>query len=381
MFPRRADLAKLVPDLKVPKSLVQFAKGRLFRTDGLPVDDTTAALLERHREPTDPEARSRIEALLSRIMSVSDLTPQLYSQFANNPNSIANWFPALHASIEAAPGTPLSTPRTRILRLPIELAQFMRVEYQDTNQVSRQAFNEVVFSGLGLADDQTYFLKTGTFSSKFQFANARCAEPREAGEYLQVVNNLAMMLGAGSTVDICARDYIEPMEGTPTIYGGMPLRCEFRAFVDLDDLRLMGVVPYWHPSVMVKALALADDAAGLGHIRGDRPVYEAEEPRLTAEFHRLLPAVSGAVGSLVPELATRLSGAWSLDIMADRGTLYAIDMAVLPESALVDQLLVTDEYTLVSPEYVRQRMAPAVVYPEPDAPFEGPFYDSGAPAV
>lgn len=376
MFPRKADLASLVPSLKVPKSLVQFAKGRLFRTDGLPIDDTIAALLERHRVG-DADTREHIEGLLPRLMSVSDLTPQLYSQFANNPNSIANWFPALHASLTEAESV-LQVPRTRILRLPIELAQFMRVEYPDTNDVSRAAFNQAVFQGLGLEEGETYFLKTGTFSSKFQFANARCTEPEEAGEYFQVINNLAMMLGAGTTVDLCARDYVEPEEGTPTIYGGMPLRCEFRAFVDLDDRRLLGVTPYWHPSVMTKALALADGDAGLGHIAADLPTYQAAAPGLDAEFHRLLPEVSAAVEGLLPALGSRLSGAWSLDIMADRGVLWAIDMATMAESALTEQLLVTDEYSLVDPEYVRERLDRTLVYGEPDVPFTGVRYDSAA---
>lgn len=129
---------------------------------------------------------------------------------------------------------------------------------------------------------------------------------------------------------------------------------------------------------MTKALALADGDAGLGHITADLPTYQAAAPGLDAEFHRLLPEVSAAVEGLLPALGSRLSGAWSLDIMADRGVLWAIDMATMAESALTEQLLVTDEYSLVDPEYVRERLDRPLVYGEPDVPFTGVRYDSGA---
>lgn len=63
-----------------------------------------------------------------------------------------------------------------------------------------------------------------------------------------------MTVGTGHTVDLVVREYIEDVENNPTIYNGMPLRTEFRAFVDWDKNELIGVVPYWHPIVMKHAL-------------------------------------------------------------------------------------------------------------------------------
>lgn len=88
-------------------------------------------------------------------------------------------------------------PKTKVERLPVELAQFIRLDYQDTTQESREIFNQIIFKLLELEEDKTYFIKTGTFSSKFQYHNARCTEPLEMGEYFQVVNNFAMEVGAG----------------------------------------------------------------------------------------------------------------------------------------------------------------------------------------
>lgn len=50
------------------------------------------------------------------------------------------------------------------------------------------------------------------------------------------------------------REYIEDIEGNPTIYNIMPLRAKFRTFVDSDTNELIGVVPLLAPIVMKRAL-------------------------------------------------------------------------------------------------------------------------------
>lgn len=53
----------------------------ITRTDGFDVGQTVADL-ENHPEQ---------EGLLSRLLSVSDLTEKTYKRFAENPNSLYNW--------------------------------------------------------------------------------------------------------------------------------------------------------------------------------------------------------------------------------------------------------------------------------------------------
>ena len=368
------------------RGLAMFAPGYIVRSDGLPVDETLADLRRAFDEKVragDAPAAQQIYALASRTASISDLTEDLYARFAANPASIANWFPALEQAVTES-GSSFRLPATSIMRLSPELAQYLRLEYTGTNDLSRKLFDQLVFDGLGLERGRTYFLKTGTFSSKFEFANARCTEPEEAGQYFQVINNAAMVLGAGDTVDLCAREYIEPEVGTPTIYHGMPLRTELRAFVDLGDPvpqttslaqslgltvraatrepALLGITPYWHPSVMVRALALAERQPGMDHIRGDYDTYLAAQNSLVAGFDAHRDGVAANLTALIEPLrAAGLSGAWSIDVMVDRGDQWLIDAAPMRTSALTEQLLVTDEYSLADPKRIEQLAGELIV--------------------
>lgn len=244
--PSAKALKTLVEKMFKPVTRRAIIPGRIARTDGLPVNQTISDLENLIQAlPENSSDRTKVENLLSRIISVSDLTENLYQRFAENKNSMYNWFKEAKYAIDNTL-TELKYPKTKILRLPIELAQFIRLEYQETSKEDREFFNDYIFQQFGLEDGKTYFIKTGTFSSKFQFANAKCSEPREMGEYFQVINNFAMLVGAGDTIDLVVREYIEDVEGNPTIYNGMPLRTEFRAFVDCDKNEVIGIVPYWN---------------------------------------------------------------------------------------------------------------------------------------
>lgn len=377
-FPTRAQLAMLrTPgEDQIPDTFVQFAPGAICRTDGLPVDQTLGNVAEQRRKALahgDFAGAENLYGLFSRMASVSDLTPALYDHFCANATSIANWYPALYQAL-ASQGEKrkFCVPQTTIARLPVELAQFTRIEYASSTPASRAIFNDIIFNLFGLEDGRTYFIKTGTFSSKFEFANAKCSEPREMGEYFQAINNFAMMVGAGDSVDLCVRDYIEANSATPTIYHGMPLRPEFRVFVDLDADEVLGITPYWHPSVMRNALA-ASEALGMDYIRDDAKVYEQRLPYLTKQFEAHRDTLVTWVKDLIPGID--LSGCWSLDIMLEADEMWLIDMAEMHRSALADVLLHTNEYSLVGPQRLRKTQErPEVIYP----PQEGSFGQGAA---
>lgn len=378
MFPTRKLLSLVDPHPEVPLDLVQFAPGKIMRTDGLDVDGTLAVFAAEFNKAETDTQRRQMHGLFHRTASVSDLTPALYERFSRNPNSMAYWLPKVVAANNAAAQAnadtqantaghaPFAIPETTIWRLPIELAQFIRIEYAQTNQISRETFNKLVASAFNLQEGHTYFIKTGVFSSKFEFANAKCSEPEEMGEYFQVINNIAMMLGAGETVDLVVREYIEDVEDNPTIYHGMPLRTEYRAFVDFDHCdtatnqprpRVLGITPYWHPSVMEKALALAssDVGAHFGHITDDYHTYRAHKDQLMAKFHDHRDDVLDRLNTLLlPLYGQGMRGQWSLDVMKNGDQFYLIDLALMCESALADLLTVTDEYATVEPTVISE---------------------------
>ena len=372
MFPTKKMLALFQPTNPVPADLVQFAPGKLMRTDGLPVDKTLNDISQMFYATdtdsiTDQYMHRQYHGLFHRTASVSDLTEDLYKRFKLNPNSMTHWLPkvvAANNTVTSAAPAPFLIPETTIWRLPIELAQYIRIPYEDTTPASRVLFNDIISTVFELKPDTTYFIKTGTFSCKFEFANARCSEPEEMGEYFQVIQNIAMSLGAGESVDLVVREYIEDTEDNPTIYHGMPLRTEYRAFIDLDhcdpttgepEPRLLGITPYWHPSVMEKALALAssDVGAGFGHINDDYHTYREHKDSLMSKFHVHRDDVIARITALLPALrAQGLQGQWSMDIMKNGEDFYLIDMALMCESALSELLAVTDEYATVEPSII-----------------------------
>ena len=100
-------------------------------------------------------------------------------------------------------------------------------------------------AAVGLDPNESYFLKTGTYSSKYDYRNAHVDDPHEVaqiGEYLLYIQSQAVdmagplnepaMYGVSTTNEFVVREYIPDRLGLPTIYMGLPLRCEYRCFID-----------------------------------------------------------------------------------------------------------------------------------------------------
>ena len=386
-----------------PTNKPMFYPGYIKRTDGLDVDNTLIQLNANYA--TNPD---HIHGTFHRLASISDLEPTLYNHCTNNPTSIGNWLPPLIKAHRQTNNPALHIPTTRTVRLDHELAQYLRVEFSDTNKLSQHIFDAYLFNELKL-DDTDYFIKTGTFSGKFQFANAHCTEPDEIGQYFHVINNFAMSVGAGETVDLAIRDYIpDTRETTPTIYNGMPLRCEYRLFIDFGDnpeahnhteptrraayahkfadphedtdncpAHIMGITHYWHRRVMRQHFAMLNNPefAGYSGINPqDAATYRACEAELDAQFDQHLDSVRAGAEELLPGMyAEGFRGQWSMDVMvnaADTGevVLYLIDMALMCESALSDELDTVDELRYVPVEDIRTAAGRKILWyaPAPD---------------
>lgn len=208
----------------------------------------------------------------------------------------------------------------------------MRVDYADTTPASRDFFNHWLFDKFELEPNGEYFIKTGNFSSKFEFRNAHLLEPLEIGDYFSVINNFAMQVGAGLTNDVVVREWIADPEQHDTIYSGMPLRTEFRAFIDCDRKQLIDIVPYWNPIVMKNVLS--QQGQFCADIQKDYQTYLKNQDRLTNEFNQWHNQIRKDLQPVIDKL--QLDGCWSLDIMKSGTDFYIIDMADMRDSALTD---------------------------------------------
>ena len=306
-------------------------------------------LLDMWRRATDPKrsARQRHEAygMFRTGLDLLDLDPVMYRMLDMNPASIGHWLPALVKANEGK--TFFRIPKTTIAKAPLTLLQLSRVEYESLTAATLDVVDRWAQAAFRLKPDESYFLKTGTFSNKYDFRNAHVTEPHEVmqiGEYLLYLQSQAVEMagplsqpatyGVSTTNEMVVREYIPDTHDLPTIYMGLPLRCEYRCFIDCDTDELLGIHPYWDPKVMNHRFRDWPDSDN-PHMRHDAVTYKLREPSLMREYEATKDLVATHVVGLLPGLD--LAGQWSLDIMRDGDDYWLIDMAPAERSTFYEQ--------------------------------------------
>lgn len=283
-------------------------------------------------------------------LDLLDLDYITYEMIGTNPNSMGYWFPALE---KAASGQEFfKIPATKIIKVPLPILQLTRLDYFSLTSTTLHIVDAWAREAFELDEDKAYFIKTGTYSSKYDFRNAKVTTPvevREIGQYLLFIHAQALAMahydlsnrkqpciyGVSTTNEWVVREYIEDKEGLPCIYHGMPLHTEYRAFVDFDADELIGIVPYWDPETMKKRFFEESDA-DTADMKHDYIIYCKEEERLRKTFDQNKDRITEHLRKLIPNVA--LSGQWSLDIMQNEEDFWLIDMALAANSAFVEKL-------------------------------------------
>lgn len=310
-----------------------------------PPGDTASALLWQYKRFTDmtlPESdRKMAYHMFRQGLDILDLDAITYEILSMNQNSMSHWLPAL---VEACRGnTFFKIPATRIAKVPLTLLQMTRLDYESLTQTTRAIIDRWAFKAFQLDEAKDYFVKTGTYSSKFDFRNAHvhgAKEVRELGEYLAYIQYQATMMagplvqpstyGISTTNEWVVRDFIPDKENNPTIYKGLPLHTEYRIFIDCDKDILLGFTPYWEPETMKKRFGHGSDANS-PHQMHDYVIYKAHEETLTDRFYASIDLVLQEIERIISKL--NLKGQWSLDVMQNGSDFWLIDMALAENSA------------------------------------------------
>lgn len=224
------------------------------------------------------------------------------------------------------------------------MLQMSRIDFDALTPATKQIVDKVCFDAFDLDEEKDYFVKTGTFSSKFDFRNAHvhgAKEVRELGEYLLFISNMAVQMagplsqpsiyGVSTTNEWVVREYIHDPENDPCIYKGMPLRTEYRVFVDFDANEILGISPYWEPETMKKRFSRGKDASSPHQIH-DYVIFKAHEDRLMERYDAHKDEIMGQLQSMLPDF--EMTGQWSIDVMQSGSDFYIIDMALAANSAL-----------------------------------------------
>lgn len=275
-------------------------------------------------------------------LDILDLDPVIYEMLGMNQNSMGNWFPTLKNAVDKSGF--FKYPKTKIVKVPLPILQLTRLDYSAHTPTTLKIVNDFCMKAFDLDVNKKYFIKTGTYSSKFDFRNALVQgekEVRELGEYLLFIHFQALQMasplsqpiiyGVSTTNEWVVREFVEDVEENPTIYKGMPLRTEYRFFVDFDTKEVLGVSPYWREDVMIRSFQRNPQDP---HNKHDYVIYKMHEERLYKKYNDNVDNLKEKVQVLIQEMD--LSGQWSLDIMQNGEEFYVIDMAGAADSALSD---------------------------------------------
>lgn len=301
-------------------------------------------LYKEYLHGNNQKKREQAYHMFRQGLDILDLDEVTYEIIGTNPNSMGHWFPQL---VEACSGQGFfKIPATTIAKVPLTLLQLTRQEYQQMTQTTLNIVDQWAYKTFQLDKSKEYFIKTGTYSSKFDFRNAHVhgeKEVEELGEYLLFIHYQALQMasplskpciyGVSTTNEWVVREFIHDKENNPCIYKGLPLHTEYRVFVDCETDQVIGISPYWEPETMKKRFGYEEDANNPHQIH-DYVIYRTHEETLMKRYQENKDIVVENLKAFLPKL--NLKGQWSIDIMQNGEEFWIIDMALAENSAFYE---------------------------------------------
>ena len=341
-LPAPNNLITIEEVMALPEHLRPELTGSMVKMDiGEGSSEQIVFMLKKYLETND----IKYYHMFRQGLDILDLDPITYQILSMNRNSIGNWLPAL---VEANKNKDFfKIPSTKILKVPIPVLQLTRLEYMDLTRTTKEIINRYIYKVFDLDDENDYFIKTGTYSSKFDFRNAKVTKGNEVhdlGEYLLFIHYQALLMasplngksiyGVSTTNEWVVREWIEDKENNPTIYHGLPLHTEFRVFVDCDSKEVLSIENYWKPEVMEKRFS-ENRGDGIDD-KHDSVTFLLNKERLCKRYEDNKEKVIEEIKKILPDL--NLKGQWSIDVMLNGDDFWLIDMAIAENSFYYDSI-------------------------------------------
>ena len=327
---------------KYPEELRPQLTGNLAKVD---ISEPSYKILLQnyagYKDARDDRMKKFYYNLFRQGLDILDLDDFTYQMLEMNPNTMGFWLPPLAKAL--CGNKFFRIPDTKILRVPLPMLQLTRLGFETLNPVTKEIVNRYCKRIFKLDEHEDYFIKTGTYSSKYEFRNAHIHDTKEInemGEYFLFLNHLTCSMasplnnicfyGANTTNEWVLREYIKDKEHNPTIYNGLPLHTEFRVFVDFDADEVLGISPYWRADVMKGKFKNASTPQE----RHDYVIYQMHEDILQSRYDDSARMILEEIKKILPTV--ELVGQWSIDVMRNGDDYYIIDMALAENSALND---------------------------------------------
>ena len=179
---------------EIPEAYRPDLTGTLYKKDI--AENTSSALLYEYKmylENTNPKIKQQFYNMFRQGFDILDLYSLTYKIIDQNRNSMGYWLPTMTGAVKNQDF--FKIPATKILKVPLSLLQLTRQEYTALTPATMRIVDEFCYKAFGLEPDKEYFIKTGTFSSKFDFRNAHVVgekEVNELGEYLLFIHYQAL---------------------------------------------------------------------------------------------------------------------------------------------------------------------------------------------
>lgn len=259
-----------------------------------------------------------------------------------NPNNFDYWFEKIKDITE------FEIPKTKIIKFaPVIVAMMYNSDVSDKQIELLDGLikKELKESGFNYND---LFIKTGTYSGKYDFRDCHCKITDNLFERFYRISYDAAMVGAGVPPTMILREFIPSDESTPKIYRGMPLRSEYRVFVDFDNEKIMGIVDYWNENEMCKLANGENLEEAKFRTKSYTPYKKYEKERFEyfstwLEWYENLDeeTVENQKKYILEKIdplvkSHTLNGRWSVDIMIENNKYYLIDMAIAEQSAMYE---------------------------------------------
>ena len=304
------------------------------------LDDMREAIMSRIWEENREQFKKDLDSLLTGDFNLPEMSEeemqqaeQNYKQWLEeNPNNFSKWWSVVYE--ETKPSDVVLLPKTIVFDVPMEVLKCCYGDHPGQDQLTVSNFiAEKVWPLVKetFPDAKKLFIKNATFSDKFDFSDSCLVEEPSIASLTSHMMNLnyqAACVEAGGGLELVVREYIEATEIPDTIYEGMPLRPEMRAFIDFtsEKPRWCYDVFYWDYDTV-----------------RDKLWSERDQEVFDKCYHKIYTMYMWRRGRFYQPILDFLSqcsgfdGIWSVDFILEQNRCWLIDMATGPASVYWDE--------------------------------------------
>jgi hypothetical protein len=258
----------------------------------------------------DPD--NKVADLLANVKrpDEAETTRNLYRYDREQENLFSRWYSHIK-------DCGIRVPQSMIFRVPPDvMCALYEPSIDKANETLIKKWVDKTFSFM--RPGQYYFCKNGCFSNKFEFVESCIADADSIHESFVKINYASACLDTGGMSEFVLREVVPTARYKKAIYGGMPLRPEFRVFYDFTFQKTLYAANYWDYH------AVADNI----HDEKDRVVFDETRDMLETMFAIHAGEILELVGDKMRHVHG-LHGIWSVDIMLDDLDVpWLIDMAL-----------------------------------------------------